>query len=682
MKRRTFLLQSGVGLAVAALPGLAQAPKVLEGAGVSRETHTATTTAKGVHGPIVHPGILQTRADLGFMKARIKAGEEPWKSAWDRLLAEPGASLDFQPKPFIHIIRGAYGAGQKGGAELTASTGAVNSHVLQWCVTGSEAHARKAIEILDAWSSTLADFFENDAMLLAGWTGGELCNAAEILRATYPGWNGESITQFKKMLLTVYVPLLRGFYPEANGNWDAAIMYTMLSIGIFCENRPMMEEVYHHYRVGPVNSGITRYIYPSGQCEESTRDQGHVQLGLGYLARTALVAWNQGVDLFSEADNRLALGYEYTAKFMLGEEVPVFGKISEEARGRFSDIYEGVLQHYRHEKHIAMPYTEQAAAKALPGSRSVISLFRGDRGGAPAKMLPTPAPSKIAAMAGAQAKATGEALIASINVTAGQPIQEALDRLAASGGGALSLGPGVHTLPDTLRVPSGVTIMGTGKDCVLFLDPEKKEAEAAMVNGAPDLHDVVLRDFVIEGAQTPQTPRDPNSDVQKRRPQHGPIRGGIVFLADEKAVMRKLRFEHITVRNCTYSAVEIFDAEQIDIVNCDFSSSGGLVPPGTGKNHNLKLNHVSRTNIIGTRLCDSMWGNGVAVSFGRDVAIRDCEIARNALDGIRLAECQRVTVEASLAEGNGGAGIAQQTWMEGNKGVVLRNNILRNNVIF
>jgi uncharacterized protein YqfA (UPF0365 family) len=76
-----------------------------------------------------------------------------------------------------------------------------------------------------------------------------------------------------------------------------------------------------------------------------------------------------------------------------------------------------------------------------------------------------------------------------------------------------------------------------------------------------------------------------------------------------------------------------------------------------------------------------MFGNGVAVSFGREVAIRDCEIARNALDGVRIAESRQVTVEANLAEGNGGAGIAQETWMEPNQGVVMRNNILRNNVI-
>jgi hypothetical protein len=76
-----------------------------------------------------------------------------------------------------------------------------------------------------------------------------------------------------------------------------------------------------------------------------------------------------------------------------------------------------------------------------------------------------------------------------------------------------------------------------------------------------------------------------------------------------------------------------------------------------------------------------MFGCGIAISFGHEVAIRDCEIARSALDGVRVAESRQVTVEGCLAEGNGGAGIAQQTWMEANQGVVTGKNSLRNNVI-
>ncbi len=678
MKRRTFLVQSGAGLAAAALPALGQIPANSAG-GTNHGKSSPGNASHTEHRPIVHPGILQTRVDLEFVKAKITAGEEPWKSAWQIWLDSPVASLDFTPKPFVHVIRGAYDAGDQGGRELQDSANAAENHAMQWYLTGNEAHARKAIEIFDAWSGTLADFFENDAMLLAGWTGGEFCNAAEILRATYPGWSAQSQAQFKRMMLTVYVPLLRMFYPEANGNWDAAIMYTLLAIGVFCEDHSLMGSVYRHFRTGPVNSGVTHYVYPSGQCEESCRDQGHTQLGLSYLANTCLVAWNQGVDLFAEADNRLALGFEYTARYMLGEDVPAYGKISEETRGKFSDTYHVILQHYRYDRHIAMPYTERAAAK-VPRPHSIITVFRGGRDNTPARLKPPPEPSKIAATAGAQVTPTSSPAAAAISVAPGESIQEALDKLKANGGGTLSLAAGLHVLPATLKIPSGITMAGTGIDCELFRDPAKP-GEAAIVNAEPGVHDIVLRDFVIEGGDTKATSRDPNSDVGRRRVAHGPIRAGIVLQSDGRAMQRNLRFERITVRNCTYSAIELFGAEQVDIVNCDISSSGGMVPPGLGKNHNLKMNHVAHVAISGSRFADSMWGHGIAVIFGHDVTIRDCEITRNALDGVMIAESQKVTVEACLAEGSGGAGIAQETWMEPNRDVLVRNNILRNNVL-
>jgi polygalacturonase len=390
-----------------------------------------------------------------------------------------------------------------------------------------------------------------------------------------------------------------------------------------------------------------------------------------------MVAWNQGIDLFAEADNRLALSFEYTASLLLGEKVHAYGKIVD-TRGRINDIYEGILQHYRSQKRMDLPQTEKAAMRVRDHSRSVLSFFKG--GPAGAMLKPAPEPSKIAATAGARETPTSAAPAGAIAVAPGESIQGALDKLKASGGGTVSLGSGLHTLPATLRLYSGVTIAGSGIDCELFLDPEKTQYEAAIVNADPGLHDVVLRDFVIEGATVPQAPRDPNSDVQKRRTLQGPIRSGIVFLADNKATLRNMRLEHVTVRNCIFSGVYINGAENLDVANCDFSANGGIPPPGPGKNHNLKLDHVSNVAISGSRLCDSMFGNGIAVSFGHNIAIRDCEIARNCLDGVRIAESRQVTVEASLAEGNGGSGIAQQTWMEPNQGVVVRGNTLRNNV--
>ena len=89
----------------------------------------------------------------------------------------------------------------------------------------------------------------------------------------------------------------------------------------------------------------------AGQCQESGRDQQHTQLGLGHLAEACEIAWNQGVDLYGEADNRLLKGFEYTARYNLGQDVPFVphvdttGKyrhkqISSSGRGKFRPIWE------------------------------------------------------------------------------------------------------------------------------------------------------------------------------------------------------------------------------------------------------------------------------------------------------------------------------------------------------
>jgi hypothetical protein len=119
----------------------------------------------------IHPGMLQTQESLEFMKLKVAAGEEPWKTAWSNLCSESYSSLNFEPNPVAHVVRGPYGRPSIGDRELTESANAAYSQAIQWVVTGDKVHAQKAIEILNAWSGTLWDFEDNDAKLLAGWTG-------------------------------------------------------------------------------------------------------------------------------------------------------------------------------------------------------------------------------------------------------------------------------------------------------------------------------------------------------------------------------------------------------------------------------------------------------------------------------------------------------------------------------
>lgn len=182
------------------------------------------------------------------------------------------------------------------------------------------------------------------------------------------------------MLRQVWYPIIKPFHPSANGNWDAAMLQTMIAMGVFLDDQTIFDRAKNYYLSGKGNGAIGMYFKPSGQCQESGRDQAHVQMGLEFLANTAEIAWMQGVDLYSALDNRLLKGFEYTAKYNLGHEVPYepyksfegryhYKRISDKARGRRHNIYEKILNHYQHRRGLEAPCTQQAAEKNRPESR-------------------------------------------------------------------------------------------------------------------------------------------------------------------------------------------------------------------------------------------------------------------------------------------------------------------------
>ena len=96
-----------------------------------------------------------------------------------------------------------------------------------------------------------------------------------------------------------------------------------MAIAVFCNDRELFEETVRYAVNGCGNGSIPHMIvYPTGQCQETTRAQHYVQLGIGLLTGAAEVAWQQGVDLYGWNDNLILKGHEYTAKYGLGEDVP------------------------------------------------------------------------------------------------------------------------------------------------------------------------------------------------------------------------------------------------------------------------------------------------------------------------------------------------------------------------
>ncbi len=327
--------------------------------------------------PFTHPGILHSRAELDFVRAKVAEAQEPWKAAWEALRREPVSGLNWKPKPAADVVRGPYNNPDIGGTDLMRDAAAAYAHAIQWHVTGERAHADKAIEILNAYATRLKSIGGHDAKLLAGMVGINFANAAEIIRHTSAGWNAAEQQVFALLLRNVFYPIIKDFYPTANGNWDAAMIQTMLAMGVYLDDREMFQRGVDYYLQGEGNGAVPNYINGFGECQESGRDQAHTQMGLGYLGCAAEIAWKQGVDLYGAYGNRLAIGYEYTAKYNLGHEVPYepyrshagryhYPAISDKARGRFSCIYERVYHHYHGRMGLEMPFTGQVVETNRP----------------------------------------------------------------------------------------------------------------------------------------------------------------------------------------------------------------------------------------------------------------------------------------------------------------------------
>jgi hypothetical protein len=341
-------------------------------------------------GAFIHPGLLSTEEDFRRMKAMVAAGQEPWKAGWEKLIHNKHNSLNWQPQPVVVIYRGKARdqTEPENYAKLFNDAGAAYACALRWRISDDPAYGRKAVEILNAWGSTLTRVTGNsDACLAAGIYGYELANAAEIMRS-FDGWDRKDFARFQEMMLRVFYPMNLDFLKRHNGtridhywcNWDACNMCSMLAIGVLCDKRPIYEDAVSYFKRGGGNGAIEHavyFIHPDGlgQWQESGRDQGHTMMGVGLLATFCQMAWNQGDDLYGYDNNRLLAGAEYVAKYNLGEDVPfktytdslaTQTQISAEGRGGPRPIWEILYNHYVKLERLSAPYVTKAAESVRP----------------------------------------------------------------------------------------------------------------------------------------------------------------------------------------------------------------------------------------------------------------------------------------------------------------------------
>jgi len=338
----------------------------------------ASAGAVGAEMTFVHPGALNTKASLEFVKARISAGEQPWAGEFQYILDSAASSRKPHAIDRISTDRDASIARDDALAAYTQA--------LLWVFTGEKVYARRSIAILEAWSS-FQGFTEgsDEDRLRAGWLGAVFAEAAEIMRG-HGGLTDVQITGLKSMFR-------RSFYPKLNtastwnGNVDLTQIQAILAIAVFNEDQAefklglarlaLRNPAYFYLRIDAVETreiagdggNLSHFWFKpvkwvDGLTQETCRDGGHhSQFGLGSALRAAEIAWNQGVDVYTANTHRYTSAMELLASQLLTGKASTCADTA--TTGSRYNTWEVGYNHYHNRRGMELPKTKKLIVEQI-----------------------------------------------------------------------------------------------------------------------------------------------------------------------------------------------------------------------------------------------------------------------------------------------------------------------------
>lgn len=217
-----------------------------------------------------------------------------------------------------------------------------------------------------------------------------------------------------------------------------------------------------------------------------------------------------------------------------------------------------------------------------------------------------------------------------VTVPVGGDIQAAVDRVSAAGGGTVSLAAGTHSLADTLFIKSNIRLFGQGPDATVIAGGDFPVIKQA----AEGQRDIVIEKLKVTGLPTEKC-------------------YGILIEAYQTY------HENITLRDIavtgTGMGVHVKRANNVLVENADLRANGS--PGKEGYYHNLYIRSCDNVRVADSRLDAGTSGNGLNISYCKDVVVERTTARDNFFRGMRAAETDGFTVVGCTITGNGGAGL-------------------------
>ncbi|HEX4221615.1 MAG TPA: alginate lyase family protein [Pseudonocardiaceae bacterium] len=316
---------------------------------------SATSSASNSFGPtsfapaaFVHPGVLDSKAQLDFVRTKVQAKAEPWTSAYNAMIGSSYASLSRKPTPYTTVECGPYSNPNIGCTNEREDAIAAYTDALAFYLSGNAAYAQESIKLMDAWSATITGHTNSNAPLQTGWAGSSWARAGELIRYTYTGgW--ANMARFETMLRNVYLPtVIKG--SNSNGNWELVMMEAAVGISVFLDDKTDYDTAMNKYMLrvpayiylssdGALpktvpGSGLTtssqiigywqgQSTFVNGLTQETCRDFTHTGYGIASISDIAETSRIQGTDLYTgDIGTRLRYALGFQAQYELGAAVP------------------------------------------------------------------------------------------------------------------------------------------------------------------------------------------------------------------------------------------------------------------------------------------------------------------------------------------------------------------------
>lgn len=343
-----------------------------------------------------HPGILHTKESLDYVKQKaITEKANPWLRSYNAFRTSGWASKMYTMLgPTKKVTRdqsiiNADGINYKNIIEQDSY--AIYCQALMWKLTGDASYAEKAINMLNAWSSTVEEIVGADIELTVSFNGFVMCCGAELM-LDYENWKAQDIQKCKNMFRNIWYPHIQTIERvNGQGTWDSANMKAVLAFSIFLEDRDMFNSVLDYFYTGNGNGTINHYFIDFAklpeyadayghlaETQECGRKQGYAQLGMANFEEVCEIAYNQGHPELWTANERVIMkAFEYIACYNLGNDVPYvrfegrypgtsFNYISSDGRGDFKPIYHMAYNHFHNRLGLEMSYTKQVIEEKIP----------------------------------------------------------------------------------------------------------------------------------------------------------------------------------------------------------------------------------------------------------------------------------------------------------------------------